>query len=68
MSKSRSFLWCLHCERAIEVGKKASTVECPYDDCDGGFGDIWEWSQVREGNPSYPEIPVKGVKYPLYGQ
>lgn len=74
--------WCLHCERAYELGQVRLVPEprtdlrvmtgdmqmCPYDDCDGdAVIDVWPWSKVRELHPDYPDEPVPGVVYPLYG-
>lgn len=40
---------------------------CPFDDCNGDSGDIWEWVDFIDSCVMpYPEIPVYGVKYPLY--
>lgn len=66
-----TYLWCLHCERAYLRGKYRQIRNlqmCPYADCDGdAVIDAWDWSTVREENPSYPEMPVEGAVYPLYG-
>ena len=58
------WLWCLHCERAF-LGD--SINKCLYEGCDGHIGDIWEWSDIRESNPHYPEIPEIDKEYPMYG-
>lgn len=64
-------LWCLHCERAYLRGKCrqiGNLQMCPYADCDGdAVIDAWDWGTVREENPSYPERPIEGTVYPLYG-
>ena len=40
---------------------------CPYEDCDGDTVlDAWNWEDIREHHPDYPEIPVAGKRYPLY--
>jgi len=73
-SKS-GYLWCLHCERAYpdgeyrEVKSKSGVVYqmCPYEDCDGNAViDAWDWAQISEGHPEYPETPKKGKVYPQY--
>lgn len=67
-------LWCLHCERTypkneFRYSSDGSGLElCAYTDCDGdAVLDAWNWSRVREGRKiSYPEIPERGLVYPLY--
>ncbi len=65
------FVWCLHCERSYQHGesRRANGLQmCPYPDCDGDVVlDQWKWSRVRKANPSYPETPIRGETYPLYG-
>lgn len=61
--------------RKVEIKKKFRDLVpsdmqflemCPYEDCDGDtVVDAWDWERVREDN-GYPEIPQKGVVYPLY--
>ena len=58
------WLYCSHCERAFQSKDKNS---CQYDSCDGELGDIWGWDVVLELNHSYPETPVHGKEYPLFG-
>lgn len=57
--------WCLHCER---VNHGAKPEECPHGDCDGGWIDMWRWSEVRkdEGDGGYPLIPDPAMVYPMY--
>lgn len=57
--------WCLHCECVIVAQKRPEA--CLHRGCDGGFLDIWDWADVRDVNPSYPELPEHGGYYPLYG-
>jgi len=62
---------CIHCERAFSVSlpnERPMTPDmCPFDGCDGGEGDIWEWVDfIDSWVMPYPEIPIYGVKYPLY--
>lgn len=57
-----SYNWCLHCER---VFCSDTADRCGYADCDGHFGDIWEWDCIRETHPSYPEIALLDKQYPL---
>ena len=40
---------------------------CPYGECDGDTVlDGWDWEDIRERHPEYPEVPVEGVVYALY--
>jgi len=40
---------------------------CPYPDCSGSTVlDGWNWEDIRERHPEFPEIPEHGVVYPLY--
>ncbi len=65
-------VWCLHCERAYpmaEMVKAEGMWWCKYHpECDGAMLDVKAWSWVRENNPEYPEVPVVGEEYPLYGK
>ncbi len=68
------FTWCLHCERVFKTEKWIVNDEwCPNPaGCDGGgFGvDGFSWDREewpRNTNPDYPDIPVEGERYPLYG-
>jgi len=38
--------------------------ECPFEWCPSGH--IWLWWKHRATNTDYPEIPLYGVRYPLY--
>lgn len=58
--------WCLHCNRVWQTEKEPG--KCFYPDCDGQSIDVWEWGQVKESNPDYPEIPKEGNCYSLYGE
>ena len=64
------YLWCLHCERAYRRGEYRlvhGLQMCPYEDCDGDtVMDGWDWAQIRDGHPEYPEVPEMGKVYPLY--
>ena len=65
------FTWCLHCECVYrtELWVK-NDWDCPDGECDGGALDAFPWSVnswPRCENPDYPEIPVEGKLYPLYG-
>jgi len=68
--KRSDYLWCLHCERTYKRGEFRSVgglQMCPYDDCDGSTVlDGWDWAQIRDNHPEYPEVPEGGVVYPLY--
>lgn len=69
-----AWMWCLHCERAFPAGSWKQRkgvhhppVECPYPDCSATVvmdGQSWDWPRELNG---YPEIPERGVIYPLYG-
>lgn len=68
--KEPDFLWCIHCERVYQYGdfRRAGTMElCPYANCHGAEVFAWDWEQVRQANPEYPEQPEPGVTYPLFG-
>lgn len=69
------YYWCIHCERAYKkenvrtvVTEEANMLEmCAYEDCDGdAFLDVWDWEDIREGNPEYPKIPEIDTHYPMY--
>ena len=38
-------------------------AECPYEDCDAGPFDFWDWEEIRKDN-QYPEVPEEGIVYP----
>lgn len=66
------FTWCLHCERVsrTELWLK-NNWDCPAKGCDGSALDAHSWNKgdwPLECNPDYPEIPVVGATYPLYGK
>jgi hypothetical protein len=66
----RTWVWCLHCQRAYQVGEyreKDDLQYCPYLDCDGdSVVDAWPWKRIKEIHPNYPDIPEKDKVYPLY--
>lgn len=66
-----TWLWCLHCERAYQLKdmRRVRGLElCHYVDCDGDtIMDAWNWNELRERRGNLPEVPEKGVMYPLYG-
>ena len=40
---------------------------CPYKDCDGNVVmDSWNWSDIKEAHPEYPDRPRRGQIYPMY--
>jgi len=59
-----TWLYCTACERAFQSESKKY---CKYDGCDGNLGDVWEWEVARELNHGYPNIPIPGKEYPLFG-
>ena len=67
-----NYLWCLHCERAYVRGEYREVRDlqmCPYSGCNGDTViDAWDWNSIRENNPSYPENPLEGVVYSMYGK
>ena len=69
---AKSAVWCLHCERAYDVGefRRIDGLRlCPYQDCDGdAVLDQWDWARIRHENSQYPASPMRGVFYPLYGR
>lgn len=67
----RVWFLCIRCERAFSVSLPGERPEspdvCPFDDCDSRWGDIWEWIDfIDSWVLPYPEVPVYGVKYPLF--
>ncbi len=69
--KPRSrYLWCLHCERTYERDQWRNDGQyqmCFYANCDGdAVIDAWDWADVRDKNPHFPETPEPGKVYPLY--
>jgi Zn finger protein HypA/HybF involved in hydrogenase expression len=61
--------WCLHCEKAINTPAKEFFggevwYKCPF--CGAGHYDLWNWEEIRERHPEYPELPEDGGLYPLY--
>jgi len=63
-SRRENWLYCTYCERAFLSNSKSY---CIYDNCFGNLGDIWDWEIIRNINKGYPEMPVAGREYPLYG-
>ena len=48
-------VWCLHCERAWH----GEWRECPADDCDGGFMDMFEiYGEFEEGTTIQMDEPL----------
>ena len=68
--KKSVFFWCLHCERTYRQGecREINGLQyCPYEGCNGDtVMDAWPWEEIRDCDPSYPVIPVEGVRYPMY--
>ena len=71
------YYWCLHCERAYHKDELRTVVDadgqvmemCHYEDCDGdAVIDAWDWADLKEGHPEYPDHPEKKKIYPLYGE
>jgi hypothetical protein len=60
----QSWLYCVICERAFLSNSKNS---CSYHSCAGDLGDVWEWDVLTHLNHGYPETPVPGLEYPLFG-
>lgn len=60
------YFWCLHCER---VSLRSSWITnhwcCPFPDCDGGYGDAWDWDEYFYER-GYEKCPILGSFYPLY--
>ncbi len=54
------WIQCLQCGRAmLEDGKG----RCQYPGCDGDLEDLYDWSEVREWRPEFPEVPEKDTVY-----
>ena len=68
-----TYMYCIHCQRAYKHGERRIQTNlkeymdlCPYEDCEGdAVLDSKEWEDIRTYYPEYPEIPEKGVVYPL---
>jgi hypothetical protein len=63
------FYWCLHCEQGKTTKELLDNhLMCTTPACDGaGFDfDFWSWKKERARHPDWPEVPVRGVLYPLY--
>ena len=66
------WVWCLHCERAyrrdeVRWDSENEVYLCAYEDCDGdALLDAWDYEE-RRVDCGWPEVPEKGVTYPLYG-
>lgn len=73
-----TWLWCLHCERCYQLkdtrvvkhpALKGETLQlCHYNDCTGDtVMDAWNWDEFRaKVDRELPELPTRGVVYPLY--
>ena len=69
--KSRTWVWCLHCERSYRVGEHREGTNrlqmCHYSGCDGdAVLDVCRWEDIRERHSEYPEVPELNVVYSLY--
>lgn len=67
------YIWCLHCECAYarSAFEEADWVACPTDTCDGSMLDWNSWARGRWPrilHPEYPDVPIEGKYYPLYGR
>ncbi len=70
------WMWCLHCERAYEVGSlrvynggRERRLNCAVEGCDGSPHDWTPWHPdewPRNANPDNPEVPEAFRRYPLY--
>ena len=69
--KEGDWLWCLHCERVYKAGeyREINGLQmCPYEGCNGDTVlDAWSWSNLKETHPNFPELPIRGKIYSLYG-
>lgn len=41
---------------------------CPYPGCGARVWETWTWSEIREANPEFPEIPEKNKEYEITWQ
>lgn len=68
-SEYGDYVWCLHCEKVFKKEKWIqSKWHCPDKECNGSPLDAWEWSLVQSNNTGYPDVPVEGKCYRLYGE
>ncbi len=59
-----NWYWCLHCERVFLSEERP--LSCHYKDCDGSFGDFWNWSCIKL-DTDWPVIPQINTIYSLHG-
>jgi DNA-directed RNA polymerase subunit RPC12/RpoP len=66
--RRKKIYWCLNCERTFYLDSLGWKSKCPYEDCGVWRWDLWEWKEIRKLIPDYPEVPIEGKKYSLYGK
>ena len=63
---ARDFVYCGHCERVWY--RRVRKGYCPGAGCNSGPADLHAYLVLREGDPErFPEVPVPGECYPMYG-
>ena len=63
-----TWLWCLHCERAFQLGAArvaAERVSCGNGSCEGSPLDFWSWDAYRAFVGAAPMQPEPGRCYSL---
>lgn len=60
------YIWCELCGTAYASAAWAANGNtCP--NCGATLVYAHPWEEIRRNNPRYPEIPVQGKEYALYG-
>jgi hypothetical protein len=61
------YQWCLLCQRASKkrFRNELPDRECPFEDCDGYMGNLWDWDSFTGGRSDLPGIPEEGKIYNL---
>ena len=66
--RGKKIYWCLHCERTFYLESLSWKSKCAYEDCGEWRWNLWEWKEIRKLIPDYPEVPIEGKRYSLYGK
>jgi hypothetical protein len=68
VADASAWMWCLHCERAFQLGDariEAEGTYCSYAGCEGAPLDFWSWEAYRAVTDAAPEFPQAALRYPL---